>query len=223
MALRDQMHRFRARAFKDRRGWRVDVTDGRETDSFDAQDVVYFILTGNDGRHVASLRLLPTTGPYMMADVFPEVLGDLPPYRSARIWESSRFCVDTHAARVFGEDGVNRATRLLLHGMFSTAVAMNLENIVSVYDIYVEKILRRAGCVFTRIGPVVKYDRGLRTTAGLFEVSEMVAQNLECPEVALTERCVSSRLAQRFLSGPAHLSLAAALPQGRTDSPFMGR
>lgn len=187
MALLDQMHRFRARAFKDRRGWRVDVNDGREMDRFDAQDVVYFIVTGNDGRHVASLRLLPTTGPYMMADVFPEVLGDLPPYRSARIWESSRFCVDTHAARVFGEGGVNRATRLLLHGMFGTALAMNLEHVVSVYDVYVEKILRRAGCLFTRIGPVVKYDHGLRTTAGLFEVSERVVQNLACPESVMSE------------------------------------
>lgn len=188
MALLDQMYRFRARAFRDRRGWKVNVEDDREIDRFDSLNVAYFIVSDEAGGHIASLRLLPTTGPYMMAEVFPEVLGDLRPYKSSGIWESSRFCVDTHAARAFGSDGVNLATRLLLHGMFSAALAMGIENVVSVYDIYVEKILRRAGCIFTRIGPVVKYDHGLRTTAGLFEVSERAVHNLENPEVGEAKR-----------------------------------
>lgn len=51
---------------------------------------------------------------------------------------------------------------------------MRLRNVVSVYDLGVERILARAGCVFRRLGPVVGYDGGLRTVAGLFEVGPHV-------------------------------------------------
>ena len=177
--LIDSMHQFRARAFKDRRGWRVEVRNGRETDSFDEQDPLYIIVSDGLEGHVASLRLLPTTGPYMMADVFPEVLGPQGVIRHPLIWESSRLCCDTEAARDFGQDGVNVATRMLLAGALRTALEAGVINIVSVYDLFVERILKRAGCDFERLGPVVKYDEGLRTTSGLFEVNESSIARLE--------------------------------------------
>jgi acyl homoserine lactone synthase len=176
--LIDQMHKLRARSFKDRRGWRVNVEDGRERDGFDQLDPLYVIVSDGAGTVVGSLRLLPSTGPYMMADVFPEVIGDQGLIRHPLVWESSRFCVDTEVAKVYSEDGVNQVTRELLIGAIQTALAAGVINIVSVYDIFVERVLRRTGCVFTRCGPVVAYDEGLKTTAGLFEVSEHALSQL---------------------------------------------
>ncbi|MCW3784781.1 acyl-homoserine-lactone synthase [Defluviimonas sp. CAU 1641] len=183
--LIDQMHQLRARSFHDRRGWRVTVQDGREIDAFDDLDPLYVLVSDGAGRLAASLRLLPTTGPYMMSEVFPEVLGPQGVIRHPQIWESSRFCVDTEVARDFGTDSVNRVTRMLLAGMFRTAFEAGMINIVSVYDVYVERILKRAGCTFERLGPVVTYDKGLRTTSGLFEVS---AESVARLEVALEEK-----------------------------------
>ncbi|QPH54793.1 acyl-homoserine-lactone synthase [Pontivivens ytuae] len=165
----DQMFRLRARQFSTRRGWRVVVEDGKEIDPFDALIPIYVCVVIND-QLIASLRLLPTIGPYMQADVFPETMGPTALIRDPHIWESSRFVVDTEATRAFGEDGVNVATRALLVGLFQLAVALGLKNVVSVYDVFVERILRRAGCRFERLGPVVRYD-DLKTVAGLFEVS----------------------------------------------------
>jgi acyl homoserine lactone synthase len=170
--LFDQMFRLRARSFAERRGWRVVVNEGRERDHFDDLNPLYIMVT--DGSHLlASLRLLQTTGPHMLADIFPETLGDTPVIRHPLVWESTRFCVDTRHAAEHSATGVSTITRELLTGLFAKACEIGLTNIISVYDLYIERILRRAGCRFDRIAPPFEYD-GLKTVAGLFEVSEEV-------------------------------------------------
>jgi len=173
----EQMYRLRARQFSERRGWRVTVHDGLEKDRFDEMNPLYICVVTEARQLLASLRLLPTTGPHMLSDVFPEVMGDAGIIRHPLILESSRFCVDTKAATVFGSEGINLVTRELLHGLFSTAQSAGMQNIISVYDVYVERILRRAGCDFDRLGPVVKYD-DLRTVAGLFDVNDDVIESV---------------------------------------------
>ena len=183
-SLLDQMHVLRAKQFKDRRGWRVVVDNGREKDHFDDIGCLYIIVSDGMGAHLASLRLLPTLGPHMLSDVFPEVMGHNLVIRHPLIWESSRFCVDTSAVPDHTPGGVNLVTRELLRGLFETAWNAGIINVVSVYDIFVERILKRAGCTFERIGEVVQYDEGLKTTAGLFEVSEDVILELtESPRI----------------------------------------
>lgn len=170
-ALFDQMFRMRGAAFAERRKWRVEVTDGREVDIFDDLDPLYVMSVADNGRLLASLRILPTTGPHMLADVFPETMGELPPLRHPLIWESSRFCVDTAAANTYSPIGVNRATGELLIGLFETAIKASVINVVSVYDLYLERILRRSGCRFDRLAAPWVYD-DLKTVAGLFEVTQ---------------------------------------------------
>lgn len=171
----EQMYYLRARQFSERRGWRVEVKDGLEIDRFDRLNPLYVCVLSDERQLLASLRLLPTTGPHMLSDVFPEVMGDAGIVRHPLILESSRFCVDTQAAKSFGSEGLNHVTRGLLHGLFSTTQAAGIRNIISVYDIFVERILRRAGCRIERLGPVYKYD-DLKTVGGLFEVSDDVVK-----------------------------------------------
>lgn len=168
-----QMYALRAQQFSVRRGWRVVVEDGLEKDRFDDMNPLYICVITKDRKLLASLRLLPTMGAHMLSDVFPEVMGDTAIVRHPLILESSRFCVDTKAAGEFGAEGLNLVTRELLHGLFSTAQQAGIQNIVSVYDIFVERILQRAGCQFDRLGPVHKYD-DLKTVGGLFEVNNQV-------------------------------------------------
>lgn len=169
----DQMYALRARQFSQRRGWCVNVSNGKEIDRFDELNPLYICVMDEAEQLVASLRLLPTTGPHMLSDVFPEVMGKAGIVRHPLIWESSRFCVDTEAARRFGPDGINMVTREILSGLFQTAFDAGMENVISVYDVFVERVLKRSGCSFDRLGPVVLYD-DLKTVGGLFEVSEEV-------------------------------------------------
>ena len=180
----DQMFRLRARQFGVRRGWRVVVEDGKEIDRFD-RDVqpLYVLNVSSSGRLLGSLRLLQTTGPHMLADVFPETMGGLTAIRDPLVFESTRFCVDTDAGGRISSNGIHTSTGELVLGLFEMAQRSGLTNIVSVYDLYLERVLRRVGCLFDRLGPPVVYD-DLKTVAGIFEVSdEAIASIRACCEI----------------------------------------
>ncbi len=172
-----QMFELRAQQFKHRRKWSVEVKNNLERDRFDDLNPLYVLATSDSGRLLGSLRLLPTTGPHMLSDVFADVMGDAEIVRNPLVIESSRFCVDTCACKEFGPAGVNQVTVQLLQALFQTAQAAGMTHVISVYDVFMERILRRAGCNFERLGPIVEYD-GLKTVGGLCEVSDAVIQKI---------------------------------------------
>ena len=97
--LADQMFGDRREIFKERLGWALDEDEaGRERDAYDALNPVYLIQTDEAGRHLGSTRLLPTTGPTMIADHF-SALTDGVSVSSATIWEVTRFHVSKLATR----------------------------------------------------------------------------------------------------------------------------
>lgn len=165
------MHEIRKRVFRDRLNWQVKTLRSWEIDEFDALNPLYLVSIGDDGNVRGSLRLLPTTGPNMLADVFPELLPDGMIIESATIWESSRFSVDQAAAAERSENLLNRTTGELLVGIVEVGLIAGLTEVVSVYDAMFARILKRAGCdpeligKPTRLGDIMGY-------AALFEISE---------------------------------------------------
>lgn len=92
-ALANQMYRDRRTQFREDLGWELEVDQmGREIDEYDLLNPLYLILRGPDGSHLASTRLMPTTGPTMIADHFSD-LTDGVQIESPLIWECTRFFV----------------------------------------------------------------------------------------------------------------------------------
>lgn len=88
----DSMHRDRKTVFIDMHHWNLVATGEREYDQFDTGDAVYLIEADPiSGQHVCSLRLLPTTGPHLLSDVFPQ-LCDAGVPRGEDVWEVTRIC-----------------------------------------------------------------------------------------------------------------------------------
>lgn len=89
------MFAARKQVFIDLLKWDLPVLDGRfEIDQFDNPDARYLILLDpHDLRHRASARLLPTTAPHLLGDLYPHLCPDGAP-SGDRIWEISRFCLD---------------------------------------------------------------------------------------------------------------------------------
>lgn len=93
-------HRFfrtmfeeRKRVFVDLLRWDVPVIAGRyEVDQFDNDRAVYIVVTGDDGEHRASARLLPTTHDHILGTIFPDLCEEAPP-RGSAILEITRFCL----------------------------------------------------------------------------------------------------------------------------------
>jgi acyl homoserine lactone synthase len=168
----DAMFRNRAETFSQRLGWEVVVKDGYERDEFDDANPLYLVSVDPvTEEYWGSLRLLPTTGPNMLRDVFPQLLdGDY--IESATIWECSRIC----AAAARGQPnrnggGVNYVLNELILGIGEVAVAAGLTQIAAVFDARIFRVLKAAGCnpevigTPQRIGDVMAY-------AGLFDTGE---------------------------------------------------
>jgi acyl-homoserine lactone synthase len=69
--LFDTMHRDRKRVFVDTLKWDIAHDGIREADQYDTDAADYLILRDtNSGEHLGSVRILPTTGPHMLGDVF---------------------------------------------------------------------------------------------------------------------------------------------------------
>jgi acyl homoserine lactone synthase len=145
------MYRLRRRVFKERLDWTVSVSGDVELDVYDTLNPIYLLVMTSTRKVAGCVRLLPTTGPTMLADTFPILLdGGVPP-RSDRVLESSRFCVDTGLVSELSENGLNRATFMLFAAMIETLRAAGADSIVTVTDIRMERILRRAGWPLARI------------------------------------------------------------------------
>lgn len=166
----DEMHRLRYRVFKNRLDWNVDARDGKEIDEFDELGPVYLLLCGDKGHIRGCVRMLPCTGATMLAQVFPVLLGSSSAPVDARIWESSRFALDMSADETKLIGGLTRATYELFLGMVEFGIAKSLTDIVTVTDLRVERILRRAGWPLRRIHEP-KIIGGTTAIAGYLEIS----------------------------------------------------
>ena len=97
--LGDQMLRDRGAQFIGDLGWALQTDDqGRERDEYDHMNPLYLILSDDAGDHVASTRLMSTTGPNMASDHFAH-LTDGVAIESAAVWETTRFFVAQKAQR----------------------------------------------------------------------------------------------------------------------------
>ncbi len=146
------MYRLRRRVFKDRLDWSVSVSGDLELDVYDALNPTYLIAVSDDVV-IGCVRLLPTTGPTMLVETFPELLGGKTLPCSSKIIESSRFCVDTQLAAQLGGNGLNRATFILFAAMIESLQGADADSIVTVTDTRMERILRRANWPLERIAP----------------------------------------------------------------------
>ena len=88
------MFEARKRVFVDLLGWDVPVLAGRfEVDQFDDPHARYLVLTDRNGVHLGSARLLDTTRPHILGELYPELCENEVP-SGPGIAEITRFCLD---------------------------------------------------------------------------------------------------------------------------------
>lgn len=100
MVLRN-MFAARKSVFIDLLKWDIPALAGQfEIDQFDTSDARYLIITDDAGAHLASARLLPTTKPHILSDLFPHLCAGPVP-QGDTIMEITRFCLsrDLRAAQ----------------------------------------------------------------------------------------------------------------------------
>ncbi|MEX0366905.1 MAG: acyl-homoserine-lactone synthase, partial [Ruegeria sp.] len=105
-------------------------------DQYDDLNPLYVIWEEEDGSHGGSMRVLPTTGPVMINDVFGHLTGGAP-IRSPLIWEVTRFCLSRDASpRIAGA--------IMLSGG-EVMEGFGLTHIAGVFDARMIRIYRLIG------------------------------------------------------------------------------
>lgn len=148
--LLDSMYRLRSDVFHKRLGWDVRVEDGREHDWFDLIGPHYVVAHDGDARALGCCRLLPTLGPNMLRDIFPELLDGAPVPASASAWEVSRFALcDEGSQGGFGFSGISSS---IIAEVFRFIATQGAERLVGVTSAPFERMMRHMGLQVERLG-----------------------------------------------------------------------
>ena len=169
-----EMHRLRAKVFKDRMGWEVPIIGGMEIDGYDALDPYYLMAREHERRLRGCMRVLPTVGPYMLKDTFPELLYGHAAPEHPRIWELSRFAVEADEQQAFG---FSELTMDVTREIVRFGEKMGIEHYVTVTTPSIERMMRRAGLAVTRYGPPIRI--GVENAVALdFDIGEQTHEAL---------------------------------------------
>jgi acyl homoserine lactone synthase len=176
--LIDEMFRLRARIFRNRLRWDVQVVDGRERDKYDDEAPVYVIYTEDEtGEIKGSLRLLPTTGPTLLAESFSDTLPDAVHLSAPTIWECTRFCLDDEILDWGRQDELLLASAVLIAALGEVAISAGIESIIGNFEAPMLRLYRRIGCEVEVLGSTSRYGRPVYL--GLFSISEPILRGIK--------------------------------------------
>jgi acyl homoserine lactone synthase len=206
------MYRLRHQVFLERLGWQVEATGGLEFDKFDELSPIYMLATDDvTGSVYGCARLLPTTGTYMLKDVFGVLLHGRAAPRGDDIWEFSRFAVAQKHDRLHH---CSRASSYMIIEALAFALSNGIRQYVGVTTVGFEKLLKKSGLEVKRFGPptLVGHERSVGfyidvTPAQLAAVRSVTLEQFQRdtlgdtlggtrPDAGIVQRHLSERIPQ---------------------------
>jgi acyl homoserine lactone synthase len=182
--LLDGMYKLRHAVFAERLKWTSLDSYHREIDLYDVLNPVYLICRDPAGGVVGCWRLLPTTGPYMLKDIFSHLLHGAPAPEQPDVWEISRFAIDPKWRDYNSLGAVGSVVGQMLLDLFDFSEANGIARIVAASDIRFDRILKRAGLATTHYGPAVHMENS-HAVAGWADITpenrERIEQRLAGP------------------------------------------
>jgi N-acyl-L-homoserine lactone synthetase len=151
---------YRHKLFVTTLGWQLKTQNDMELDQFDRPDTVYVVAQDENGQVNGCARLLPTNRPYLLGEVFPQLLNGLPPPNTPDVWELSRFAAmdfNNQTSSALGQFSSPLAIQLLQESV-TCASKHGAKRLITVSPIGVERLLRRAGFHAHRAGPPMIVD-----------------------------------------------------------------
>jgi len=151
-ALYRSLAGYRHQVFVERLGWELPSQPGYEQDQFDRADTVHVVARNGSGDIVGCGRLLPTSGPYLLQEVFPQLLNGMTVPRSEKVWELSRFAAMAQEGAEPAKRNDYVAERVLLQAL-RFCKSQDVTHLLAVSTPPVERLLLRAGVRCQRLGP----------------------------------------------------------------------
>ncbi|MEP3199213.1 MAG: acyl-homoserine-lactone synthase [Lentilitoribacter sp.] len=178
-SLLQQMYRLRKKVFFDQLNWDVPVSGDIEKDTYDEANPVYLVWCDDDKMKLyGAVRLMPTTGPTLLYDVFRNTFPDLTSFEAPGIWEGTRMCIDQ---KLILKDHPNiepgQAFSILLLALCEVAIKHGIHTMVSNYEPQMKRVYRRAGIEVNELGRSADYGK-YPVCCSTFEVSKQVLEKM---------------------------------------------
>ncbi|MGF1611298.1 MAG: acyl-homoserine-lactone synthase [Kiloniellales bacterium] len=164
-------HRLRYRLFVERQCWEVPSYNGLEYDQFDTPAAKYLLWLDREGSARGITRLIPTTRPYMVKTLWPDLIDGVAP-ESPSIWEATRFGCDRdlepHLRR--------RVVAEMICACQEFGIARGLRGYLGVMPLSIfRQVIAAAGCPLEQLGPVRRLGRHSAAAAYIHVSSEILA------------------------------------------------
>lgn len=185
--LESSLASYRHKIFVETLQWQLPCENELERDQFDRPDTVYAVAVAADGAVCGCARLLPTTKPYLLGEVFPELMNGLPAPCAFDVWELSRFSTSPagQAGTMSRQEARDRLCALLAAAV-EIAEAHGATRLIMVTVLGVERILRGIGVHAHRAGPP-RAIAGKPTLAMWLELDEQTHAALQLPHKVLPD------------------------------------
>jgi acyl homoserine lactone synthase len=170
-----EMYRLRYRVFCERLSWSIRSQDAMEFDPYDELDATYVIAKSDDDTVCGCWRALPTTGPYMLKDTFPELLGDEAAPSADNVWELSRFAFDKGSAM---GAAVSPLVVTAMAALVGHALDHGVDRFVTVTTVAIERLLNRLGIASRRLAAPQRIGIEGRTVALSIDLSDALLRSL---------------------------------------------
>jgi N-acyl-L-homoserine lactone synthetase len=148
---------YRHQVFIERLGWDLPTNGNSEQDQFDKPYAFYVVALNVENRVIGCARLLPTSKPYLLGEVFPQLLNGKSLPQSSKIWELSRFAaMDVRdLSKKRNKTLCSNITLGLLRTVISNARSRGVDRLITVSPAAIERLLRTTGYKHHRAGPPI--------------------------------------------------------------------
>lgn len=170
---------LRKRVFADQLQWEVPVIGDREFDEYDNDKASYLLWCSPDRQKLyGMIRMIPTTEPTLLFDVFAQTHGPDLSLRQPGVFEGTRMCVDEDlVAQDFPGMDAGHGFNLLFLGLCEAGIALGIKRMVSNFEPAMSRVYRRAGLDYHMHGKADGYGRRPVCCAS-FEVSSAVLSKM---------------------------------------------
>jgi acyl homoserine lactone synthase len=130
----------------------LNIYGNSEMDQYDTFNATYLYSIDENNEVNATCRLIPTTKPYMLNEIYPHSISNIQIPCTDKIWEISRFCASVdlrHKTK-------NKITALIVAAIIEFGLKNNIQNYIALATDSILPVIRRfAGWDPTPIGELI--------------------------------------------------------------------
>lgn len=169
-----QLLRLRYKQFRERQGYDVRVFKDMEFDQYDTPETVYLVRLDEQNRVQGTSRLNPTSSPYMLKDLWPEMVEGHPLPCAADVWEGTRICIDKALPGAVRE----RIKWEIVLGYLEFGLANGITRFIGIMQNFIWlRVFIQSGWGAEFLGPEHRID-GIKTRAGEVHVTREALQRV---------------------------------------------